>query len=565
MRITEINATNYLSHRALSIAIEPDTRVLLIAGPNGAGKSAVGQAVQLALTGEPVRGLELKNQLGQLIRQGETAGSVSVALTDGDVVEVGGEYVYTVNLKSGTRTAKAMSEGGTPPTIPVLALDPAEFLRLDMKARQKEMFRLAGVRMSTTDIEKALLDAGHDAERVTRACKYLRLGFEAAVKEAREAATEARGAWKALTGETYGEVKADTWRAPVEKTAPGGSIDELRTQLEDAKAAVEKARERHHKIQAAEEATRSVTKLTEAANGLREARARVTIAEREAADAAAEVDRANKAAEYRGGVSEPCPACGVVLMRDGSGRLIEAKDVPRSMEEINAAKAALELARKNADVATQRLNQARRAVADGEAAGEALKSMPERPTEEAIEASKRAFNVAQATLSSVQVDYDLAVRDQDAAAHAEALTEQAKARHLDVTAFVRLADAIEALPGEFLSTVVAKVNALLAEAAAAFDAPIVVGTDMAPLYGTIPYALCSESQQWRVRAAVGYAIAVLSGIGILMLDRFDVLEPKARGPLLKFLSGQQKAQVLLMGTLKERPRLPKPFAVEWLG
>lgn len=565
MRIAEINATNYLSHRALSVTVDPDTRVLLVAGPNGAGKSAIAQAIKLALTGEPVRGLELKNQISQLVRQGETTGNVSVVLVDPTEGAIGGEYVYTVNLKSGTRTTKAVAEGGTPPAISALALDPAEFLRLDVKARQKEMFRLAGVRMSSEAITTTLLEAGHDQARVDRACKYLRLGFDAAVKEAREAATEARGAWKAVTGESYGDVKADTWRAPRPESLVEGSVEDLRAQLDDARSDVEAAREKHHKVAAAEEATRHVPKLREQAEGLKVARGRVTIAERESTEAMEEVARAAKAAEYRGGTSEPCPAYGVVLMRDGSGKLCEAKEIPRSMEEINAAKAAHETAKGKSDEANKRLSLARKAVSDGEAADAQLKDMPARPTEEDVEASKRAFNVAQAAMSSAQTDYDLAKRAADAGAAADALTAQAKAHHHDVTAFVKLADAIEALPGEFLTAVVTKVNGLLAEVADAFGTPIVVGADMAPLFGTVPYSLASESQQWRVRAAIGYAIAVLSGVGIVILDGFDILEPKARGPMLKFLSSQERVQVLLLGTLKERPNLPKPFAVEWLG
>lgn len=565
MRLSEINATNFLNHRALSLSIATDTRVLVIAGPNGAGKSAIAQAIRLALTGDPVRGLELKNQLSQLIRQGETAGSVSVVLLDPAAgVDQGGEYVYTVNLKSGTRTAKAVGEDAAP-TIPALALDPAEFLRLDVKARQKEMFRLAGVKLSAEAITKALLERGHAQERIDRACKYLRLGFEAAAKEARDAATEARGGWKVITGETYGDVKAESWRAPVPEKLVEGTLDEVRAAAAAAKEAADASREKLQKLQAAEEATRGEPKLREALSSLEANKSRATIAERESRDLAEKAEAAAKKAAYKGGVTEPCPACGVLLCRDGGGRLIESTTVPHSMAEMQEATAAHEEAKKNLGAANSRLAAARQAVAEGEAAKKLLAEMPSRPSEEELEAAKRSNNVAQAQLAQAQSDLELAERAARAIAEAEERTAKAKAHHRDVAAFVALADGIEALPGEFLSGVVGKVNGLLAEAAGGFDQPIVVGADMAPMYGTIPYALCSESQQWRVRAALGYAIAVLSGVGILVLDGFDVLEPRARGPMLKFLSGQDRVQVVLLGTLKERPNLPKPFAVEWLG
>lgn len=565
MRIAEISATNFLSHRALSLELAPTTRVLMIAGPNGAGKTAIGQAVRLALTGDPVRGLDQKNQLSSLIRQGEGAGNVSVTLVDPAAgVDQGGEYVYSVSLKSGNRTTKAVGED-TPPVIPALALDPAEFLRLDTKARQKEMFRLAGVKMSLDAITKSLIDKGHTPERVDRACKYLRLGFEAAAKEAREAATEARGAWKALTGETYGEVKAQDWRAPVPEKVVEGSLDDVRKARDTAKTAVETAQAKLSTLTAAEEATRGVDKLREALAALDANKARVTIVEREATEAAEEADRLAHKASYKGGVTEPCPACGVALCRDGNGRLIESTEVPHSMAEMTAAKEAHEAAKTKARDANNRLATARQAVADGTAAKTALANIPERPTDEALDAAKRAYNVAQAQLSVAESDLTLAENNARAAAEAGERSLQAKRHHQDVAAYVSLADAIEAMPGEYLSSVVGKVNGLMGEFAAAFGVPVVVGNDMAPMYGTIPYALASESQQWRICAALGYAICVLSGIGILMLDRFDVLEPKARGPVLKFLAGQDKAQVILMATLKEKPNLPKPFAVEWLG
>lgn len=565
MRISEITATNFLNHRALSLSIAPDTRVLVIAGPNGAGKSAVAQAIRLALTGDPVRGLDLKNQLSQLIRQGETAGSVSVVMTDPTAgVDQGGEYVYTVNLKSGTRTAKAVGEDAAP-AISALAIDPAEFLRLDVKARQKEMFRLAGVKMSADAITKALLERGHAQERIDRACKYLRLGFDAAANEARTAATEARGGWKAITGETYGEVKAETWRAPVPEKLVEGSLDDVRAAAAAAKEAADATREKLQKLQAAEEATRGEPKLREALKDLDANKSRATIAERESRELAEKAEEAAKKAAYKRGVTEPCPACGVALCRDGSGRLIEHTSVPHSMDEMKEAARAHEEAKSKLRDAQSRLAAARQAIADAEAAKKALAEMPPRPSEEDLEAAKRANSVAQATLAQAQSDLELAERGARAQAEAAARTEQAKGHHRDVAGFVALAEGIEALPGEFLTGVIGKVNGLLAEAAAAFDQPIVVGSDMAPMYGTIPYALCSESQQWRVRAALGYAIAVLSGVGLLVLDGFDVLEPRARGPLLKFLAGQERVQVVLLGTLKDRPNLPKPFAVEWLG
>lgn len=94
-----------------------------------------------------------------------------------------------------------------------------------------------------------------------------------------------------------------------------------------------------------------------------------------------------------------------------------------------------------------------------------------------------------------------------------------------------------------------------------------IDADMQIRYGDRDYSLISESEKWRADAMIAEAIAHLSGVRILVLDRFDVLDSKGREDLLYWLDGMAEdgdiETALLFGTLKALParaarRLWKP-------
>ena len=83
------------------------------------------------------------------------------------------------------------------------------------------------------------------------------------------------------------------------------------------------------------------------------------------------------------------------------------------------------------------------------------------------------------------------------------------------------------------------------------------------------YRLLSESEQWRVGAVIAEAIAHLSGLRLLVLDRFDVLDLAGRGQLLGWLDSLAQDggldTTLLFGTLKSAPGgLPETIAAHWV-
>ena len=194
MKIERIEVTNFLGLRHL--AIDVDAPVLLVCGPNGAGKSSLIEAIRFALTGETPRAA-LKKDYPTLLSAGQTAGMVSVT-ADGRQI--------TRNVKTGAGT-------GAPDDLGALAytLDAPRLARMDAKERRAALFGLMGVSFSSAVVAQELIDRGHMADHVERIKPILKSGFDAAATEAKKLAAEARGAWKEVTGETYGAVKAETW------------------------------------------------------------------------------------------------------------------------------------------------------------------------------------------------------------------------------------------------------------------------------------------------------------------------------------------------------------------
>jgi hypothetical protein len=376
MRLTEISAQNYLSHRGLNIVIAPETRVLLIAGPNGIGKTAVSQAIKLCLTGEPTRGLQYKKDLVELITQGERDGIVYVTYEDS-----GSEFEHSLNL----RTAACSAPGFDYRPV---SLDPAEFFAMDAPTRRKLLFAAAGLKLSTETIRETLVSKGHDPDRVARAVQYLRLGFDAAATEAKTAATEARGAWKQITGETYGEVKAVGWKAYAQRSRTRRpsmyckaqwTRSRSRGQRKNRRArGVARRRDTLKRAEKAIKAKGALTVNTKAANELEAQRAALQL----------DVDKLAQTAQHSGGETAPCPACGTVLFWNAKGELKEWEKAKPAQSPIDAHKL---LAEKRAELKRilDGLDIAKDAVADGKAAQTLLENLPKTPSAEAI---KKAEN-----------------------------------------------------------------------------------------------------------------------------------------------------------------------------
>jgi len=74
-----------------------------------------------------------------------------------------------------------------------------------------------------------------------------------------------------------------------------------------------------------------------------------------------------------------------------------------------------------------------------------------------------------------------------------------------------------------------------------------------------PYALLSESAQWRCDVTIAEAISHISGLKFMLVDRFDILDLPSRMDLINWLRVIAKDgdidTCLLFGTLKAVPSM----------
>ena len=202
MKLTHLTIESLLGIRRLDLRI--DAPVLFLAGPNAAGKSSCAEAVRLALLAEHDR-VELKKDLGAIVYEGERAGAVTI------VVE--GQKPYSVHITAAGVVTDAR-KGEEPPEALRYCLRPAAFAALDSKSRRATLFRILGLNLSAGAIKARLIAKGCVEPKIDAVAPILLAGFESAAKHAQTQTSDARGAWKATTGENYGAVKAATWRAP---------------------------------------------------------------------------------------------------------------------------------------------------------------------------------------------------------------------------------------------------------------------------------------------------------------------------------------------------------------
>ena len=159
-----------------------------------------------------------------------------------------------------------------------------------------------------------------------------------------------------------------------------------------------------------------------------------------------------------------------------------------------------------------------------------------------------------------------------AADQAKQKTADAARHHADVEAWESIADALSpnGIPAELLSEALTPMNDALAGHAESARWPrVAIESEMEITADGRAYGLLSESEQWRCDAMLAAAIAQLSDVRLLVLDRFDVLDVASRGDLVIWLDDLAVAgdidTALIFGTLKTLPsNLPSTIDAHWL-
>jgi energy-coupling factor transporter ATP-binding protein EcfA2 len=553
MRLEAITVQNFLG--VADFRHKLSSRLLVITGENGAGKSSLQDALRFALLDESARGMTRASDRPKLITDGASAGFVKVTV-DG--------YELRRNIGSGK------ADGDNPfPITPALGLclDAPRFASMPEAERRRLLFELAGVQMNRETVAAQLMAAEIPAEVVEKVLPQLRQGFPAAAEYAKEQASQARGAWRAITGETYGHIKAAGWTASMPAETP---------ELEDIADAKEKIAAAERQVQQALEAKGRVSgsvspekraELQALYDTLPECGAREEAAQRAYDAAKREEEELGREARGHSGIGFACPGCNAKLVLDGEA----VRLAPTGKVSPPKAHAVLAKAKAKREAAQGALTAARTDYAMVRAAGQTLEALPSPSPEdialaEKYDESRHHLQLCRDALRAVeQASAD--------AKTAEGKTIGAKLEYLRERAWVAAEDKLgpDGIPATLLTQALDPINdALAGQAMAAGFRPACIERDLTLTYGGRPYALCSESEQWRANALFAVVVAVLSGYRIVTLDRFDVLDPGTRPEAIDWLESLTQGEdpaietVVVTATLKNKPDLGSGVDVVWM-
>lgn len=587
MKLTSLSVQNFLGARAVEVHLT--TPVTLFAGKNGAGKSSIQEAVRMALTGEAVR-VGLKKDYGQLVTEGAESGFAEV--------EIDGTVRAFVTLPDGKTTP--LTEY-VPPTALPYVLDAQRFAKMEPNERRAFLFGLMGLSAGGAEVKKRMLAKGCNDQKVETIMPMLRSGFDAAHKEAQAKARDEKAAWRTITGETYGDKKAATWAA--EKPAFDAAVlADLQQKIVATDAGLAAANQRMGGLQADHkrhaEAAQRLAELRE--KGSRYARIADKLVRDEAElkewEAKVEDARQRAAGGRKVGLvhdlaralfdlldtGEPC------TVRPGEDPKIDAanyalnayEDEHGSIKSAGAGDAEAASKLPEYEKALHLLQSAvandKRDLADADAAAKAITELETTngtaPDEAEINAARKHLDDLKAERTAIAAKL---AGQQDAerqAKQADERTAKALAAHESVLAWISIADALapDGIPGEMLAEALTPLNERLTDSAEVAEwADVTVTRDMQVLAGGRPYALLSESEKWRADAMLAEAVAYLSKIKLVVLDRLDVLDLKGREDLIAWLDVlAQDGEIntaLIFGTLKALPaNLPKTMTAHWL-
>jgi energy-coupling factor transporter ATP-binding protein EcfA2 len=592
LNIDRIYVENFLGIQRADLRLS--RRVALFCGANGAGKSSLRDAVALALTADLGR-VSMKKDAPALIHGDADAAVCEVRNSDGDT--------FAVSISRSGRIADSQKGRETDPALPYV-LDAQRFARLDPTDRRGFLFGLMGVKVQAADVTQRLLarlfadtePSEADLNRLERVGPLLRAGMDAASREAKAKATEAKGAWKAVAHEQWGSQKAATWRAPA-VTFDAAAMERETAALAAAETALAEAQ---HQLGALDADQRRFAEARSRIEGLRGKAAMLPRVKAKLQHDRASLTEWQQKVDLAQAAAGVAPRVGLIhdLAHAVNYLLSFCSDEIGDAEASDARAALAAYEREHGklgdvggdaeardrlpqlistrDLMKRSVENDERDIASAEAAGTEIKLLEEQTATPVDAAALEAARQAVAKALAARKDRAEALeRLRTAKAAAEAVerrTADAARHHADVIAWDAIGDALapDGIPADLLREALQPMNDRLAQSAADTDWPLVtIDGDMAIMFGGRSLNLCSESEQWRAGAMLAEAIAHLSGVQLLVLDRVDMLDLHGRAALLGWLDmlaeNGELATALLFATLKQRPeQLPAGIEAVWI-
>jgi hypothetical protein len=568
MKITRIQADNLLGLQSIDVKLS--TAVTIFAGRNGAGKSSIQEAVRMAICQDQVRDVTTKKEFGKLVHGEAKAGGAQITIDD-DM-----DKSFAFNMPKGDFTGPEISESMR------VSLHGQRFALMTADQRRTFLFGLTKLKPNAETVKARMLAPKWACEeaKIDAVLPLLRTGFPSVCDHAKSKATEAKGAWRALTGETYGAVKAPAWEAAL-PDLPDGNLAHLAATVTGLDRNIASMNENLGAIRnAARQANEAATRRAALAEAPAKLASITEQLEKAKTDMAEYLPKVEALRQRAGGKAR------VGLVHDMASHLQQylpamsssnaAHDATALLERYTAehgalggkvdteAQAALPEHEKGLLVMQNRVQNLERdlasatqakgqfdALAPAESIGDVSEEIAE--VEQMIAKAKTDRQAAE----NARLDIETVTRKR---AEAASKTAQALGHHDDVMAWTKVADALapDGIPAEMLLDALTPVNAALEQAAIDTEwMQVVIAPDMTVTAKGRPYQLLSESEQWRTDAMIAQVVSELSGLRILMLDRIDVLDLPGRAQLLEWVDSLAFNDVidtaLLFGTLKALP------------
>jgi hypothetical protein len=568
MKINQITISNVLGIARADLTLK--NAVTLLAGDNAAGKSTIGDCLSMAMLGKPAR-VDLKKNLGQVLHNDAEKGRVNVAL---EGIEDPAEF----RLPKGEHYAPEISGAVYLPFV----LRPSLFAEIGADERRTMLFGLTGIKASGKLIADKLAERGVSAAMIEDFAPMLRGGFPAASKEAYSRATASKGAWRAITGQTWGSVVAEDWSAqkPEGKVPAKEELDELLAKVAKHQKNREDGLAFIGHQQGLSAATNShkqrLNDASETAELLPRRQAKLAETQKDLAGWEAKLpELLETLAECRAG-AEPikCPCC------DEDLRLVDGKlekfsglkaDTSRAQAlalDVTKAKAAIDLLKRTLHNDIASVSQAESAAQQFQAIAD---EVFEKVDQDKLDRAQDSVEKLAGLITDIRAEFNTKQQMRFDAEGCGEKTEKAAKAHAEVKAWLSVGDALapDGIPGELLADAMAPVNqSMLVLAGICGWSHVEIDTDMAVTFGGRMYGLCSESEQWRADCLIALAIAQISQLRLVVLDRFDVLDLKSRTALLMMLIKLGKLEsmdtMILSGTLKALPALPPTVGGVWI-
>lgn len=514
MRLT---LTNFRAIAAASLDVGQG--IVLCAGKNGAGKSTIAMALA-SLVGPHPLPLGLKKiEGGKLVRSGAGAAHLELTWQGGSV---------GLTFPNGERSAE-----GNPPRVSAYAAGIDSLLDRPIKDRTTVLADYLEIDPTKDEVTRHLAACGVETADIERLWTALGInGWDATAKSAAEKGANLKGRWEQVTNANYGSAKALSWR-------PDGWLPQWEN-IEPAVAevALKSARERKEALVATRAVdTSEVERLRKLAAALPDRQA--ALGERRAAlneaqdslTKATDAHDALPAGEPNKGM--PCPHCRKAIVAIKVNAAVTKYEKAAEVDEATLAEQ-----RKVKGQAHGRMMDARRAA---DAARDAL-NLADADVRESLRAQQDAGKVKTSTVSDVDVQKAV-----DAVAQAEtvlkAVTARQQAEVLAETIALnqQIVDMLkpEGLRKTKLQLALTGFNASLARLCkTAGWEPVALHPDLSFTYGGFPPPLASSGEQYRIRAAVQVAMALIDQSEIVILDATDTLDKAGKNGLFRILMAE---------------------------